>query len=239
CCGNGFCEPAQGEDCNTCVADCGECETWCGDGACNGDESCETCPPDCGSCGPVCGDGVCDPDVEWCETCPEDCGECPPMDSCQGMCGGGAGSCFCDELCFEYGDCCKDVCAWCPELGGCGTCIPSCTTPWGTAKECGDDGCGGSCGECGPGEECTDDGTCQGGQQGASCSEILQCGTGCGSDWNCIMQCYNQGSPNGQQYYWSLMQCGIQACGLPPSQSCLQQAWVGTCAQQFFACLDN
>jgi len=34
-------------------------------------------------------------------------------------------------------------------------CVPDCTK-----KECGDDGCGGTCGECGPNEACTADGKC-------------------------------------------------------------------------------
>ena len=35
------------------------------------------------------------------------------------------------------------------------TCQPECS-----GKECGDDGCGGSCGECDANETCTEDGTC-------------------------------------------------------------------------------
>ncbi|MCZ6651643.1 MAG: GEVED domain-containing protein [Planctomycetota bacterium] len=48
-CGNGICCGAQGEDCNTCQPDCGDCP-FCGDGSCNGDEDCSTCDADCGVC---------------------------------------------------------------------------------------------------------------------------------------------------------------------------------------------
>jgi len=46
----------------------------------------------------------------------------PAQAQCSGACGGGAadGSCYCDEACFEYGDCCGDVCTACPTLAGCG-----------------------------------------------------------------------------------------------------------------------
>ena len=42
--------------------------------------------------------------------------------SCAGACGGPSadGTCYCDDACFEMGDCCGDVCAQCPTLGGCG-----------------------------------------------------------------------------------------------------------------------
>lgn len=43
-----------------------------------------------------------------------------PAPSCNGNCGGSAGACWCDESCFGFGDCCPDVCDFCPELSGCG-----------------------------------------------------------------------------------------------------------------------
>ncbi len=46
----------------------------------------------------------------------------PAQAQCAGACGGGSadGTCFCDDACFQYGDCCGDVCDSCPELSGCG-----------------------------------------------------------------------------------------------------------------------
>lgn len=40
-------------------------------------------------------------------------------DSCVGHCGGDSGVCYCDDLCYLYGDCCNDVCDACPDLAGC------------------------------------------------------------------------------------------------------------------------
>lgn len=37
----------------------------------------------------------------------------PPTSSCAGACGGSAGSCFCDSLCQQYGDCCPDYATYC------------------------------------------------------------------------------------------------------------------------------
>jgi uncharacterized protein YkwD len=81
-CGNGLCQ--MGEDCSSCMEDCGECPEvppGCGDGECSGEgETCGTCADDCGPCPdpePACGDTVCDAG-ENCSICFEDCGECPP-----------------------------------------------------------------------------------------------------------------------------------------------------------------
>jgi len=63
--------------------------------------------------------------------------------SCQGYCGEqGAGGCWCDQSCWDYGDCCSDIC----EV--CGFCGPACvdadgdgyfTNPrCGTAVDCDD-----------------------------------------------------------------------------------------------------
>lgn len=51
----------------------------CGDGQCNNGETCESCAGDCGQCDP-CGNGQCD-NGETCETCASDCGAC---DTCAG-----------------------------------------------------------------------------------------------------------------------------------------------------------
>jgi len=33
--------------------------------------------------------------------------------SCEGLCGGSAGTCFCDEACVDIGDCCEDYGDFC------------------------------------------------------------------------------------------------------------------------------
>jgi hypothetical protein len=68
------------------------------------------------------------------------------------------------------------------NLGGGTTCTPQCT-----GKECGDDGCGGSCGTCGTGQTCGG-GTCTGGGSGGSgggtCDHPI-CSTGTELDGSC------------------------------------------------------
>lgn len=44
-CGNGLCE--EGENCETCAEDCGECQGVCGDGICDASENLDSCYEDC------------------------------------------------------------------------------------------------------------------------------------------------------------------------------------------------
>ncbi len=131
-----------------CTPDCSgrECgPDGCG-GSCGGCGADEVC--DAGSCEAIpasCGDDSCQPDTENCFNCPADCGLC---------CGNGE---------CEPGR--QEDCATCPADCGCepgfvcdadsGTCQPDCQ-PDCAGKQCGADGCGGSCGDCEPGEECVD-----------------------------------------------------------------------------------
>ena len=162
------------------------CEPVCKDGPCT-DNGCKgLCP--CETEGDVCfADECCTPTCDGLECgddgCGGSCGACDGDTAClEGLCqtatcNGSCGAaspfgCFCDIECFDYGDCCEDVCEECPEYeeqcgpscdppcadgetcegGECVPCVPDCG-----ANVCGDDGCGGSCGECGDG------GTCLGG----------------------------------------------------------------------------
>ncbi len=47
--------------------------------------------------------------------------------SCSGNCGGSAGSCYCDDACWGYGDCCPDVCTYCGTFSS--TMIANCGGP--------------------------------------------------------------------------------------------------------------
>ena len=140
-CGDGDCQPGQGENCQNCAdCPCAEGETCSTGGVCCApDCTTKTCGPDgcggtCGSCGggavcdngicvatTVCGDGVCDAELnEHCGTCDADC-------KCQTLKG---------EVCL-------------PDGAGC--CKPTCS-----GKHCGSDGCVGTCGTCDSGMSCTD-----------------------------------------------------------------------------------
>ena len=158
---------------------CGCAMGTCGPGACGAMQDGCGGTIDCGGCPPglVCKDNLCkcQPSCSG-KQCGDDgcggsCGGCADGAACNGgqcvaaLCGGHCGSdqpascgqkceCYCDDLCFQYGDCCDDVCATCAEIlpGQC--CKTDCA-----GKQCGDDGCGGSCGSCGPGSIC-EGGTC-------------------------------------------------------------------------------
>jgi formylglycine-generating enzyme required for sulfatase activity len=140
---------------------------WCGDEECNSDETCDNCPEDCGIC-PECGDSSCDL-AENCDTCPGDCGQCcgngsceseylETCENCQTDCGCGDG-----EVCTAEETCCEINC------GG---------------KECGGDGCDGTCGSCQAPTVCTNgicigcgDGQCGAGEHKCNCPE--DCTGGC------------------------------------------------------------
>lgn len=125
-----------------CVPDCDGKN--CGDDGCDG--SCGVCVT-----GEECKDGICvrPPDCEG-----KNCGPDGSDGSC-GVCGG-------FETCGKTGQCecsfqdCEDKC--CPKDEQCtpaGCCSPDCLD-----KQCGDDGCNASCGECEEGRECND-GQCE------------------------------------------------------------------------------
>ena len=159
-----------------CGYSCGECE---GEDVCYEDGTCGPCIPDCD--GKICGG----------DDCGGTCGECPGGEACNadgtaciatadGSCAGVCGSnpadesCYCDDMCFGYGDCCPDICDFCgdmfpdPAPGGCGECTPDCTD-----LVCGNDGCGGSCGECPDGQTCNATGTlCIEGTPPTTCDEV-------------------------------------------------------------------
>lgn len=158
-CPGGPCTPScGGKQCGPdgCGGSCGTCPAGY---VCNAQGLCEVQP-----CTPNCAGKQCGPDG-----CGGSCGTCPagnicqngicvsagcgadPAQTCQGLCGdAGTGGCWCDDLCEAFGDCCPDYEACCS-----GQCVPDCTF-----KECGPDGCGGSCGTCPQGQTCNSFGQC-------------------------------------------------------------------------------
>jgi hypothetical protein len=159
-CGNGQCE--QGEDCVVCPEDCTDgCEVACGDGVCHKGE-CESCPKDCVNCPGMCNDGVCSKN-EDCLKCPADCGTCP-VECGDGDCGEGENCHSCPGDCGQCPTVCGDAiceppenCSTCDDCGcePIETCIDGdCCMPVCFDMECGDDECGGVCGQCLPNFEC-------------------------------------------------------------------------------------
>ncbi|MGK0359432.1 MAG: hypothetical protein ACI9U2_001734, partial [Bradymonadia bacterium] len=130
-------------DCNArvcgddgCGSQCGECEAgW----TCSMAGRCD--PP-----APRCGDDACNGD-EDCSTCPADCGNCCGDGACAGERGEDCATCLSDCACG--GD---DRCD--AANGVCEACQPQCD-----GRACGEDGCGGTCGDC-PGMAACDNGVC-------------------------------------------------------------------------------
>jgi len=122
---------------------------------------------DCGSLAE--GDSSCTGEREG-VTCVDGIGT-PFTCSAGALCDGGA--CVCDDE--ADGVCPDEVCVDDPDCGGC--------TPDCGERQCGDNGCGGSCGSCGLGEVCSD-GRCEAGCvpscDGLACGDD-GCGGSCGS----------------------------------------------------------
>lgn len=158
--------------CEACVPDC--TNKACGDDGCGGvcgqcDQDSAltacvagTCVDPCGAqpvvcLTSVCGDDGCGGSCGTCDT-GETCtnGQCleddipPDPASCAGYCGSVApAGCYCAPGCLSDGTCCADYEAECG-------CTPDCS-----GKNCGGDGCGGSCGTCsGATPYCGDDQNC-------------------------------------------------------------------------------
>ena len=127
-CGDGVvegseeCDGASASACPTgvCLNDCTCEEPVCGNGVLEEGEQCDgasdqACPGQCGDVGTSdqcqclgCGNGVCDSGEDD-ANCAADCG-C----AAAGVCDGPAPyDCWCDALCYDYGDCCVDVCESC------------------------------------------------------------------------------------------------------------------------------
>ncbi len=205
-CGDTVCSVS--ESCTTCPGDCGACPIVCGDGTCNGSESCSSCIADCGACAPGCGNGTCAA-PETCGSCPLDCGACPSTCgdlmctgvenclSCPGDCGRCTSTCG-NQSCEAFAG---ETCASCAP--DCGTCAPlphvlcrqglpiaKLSHPC-AAKVCGIDpfccaggwdeacvaevtsACGLSCATCG-------NGTCDPGEDCATCADCGSCPASCG-----------------------------------------------------------
>ncbi|NOZ02212.1 MAG: hypothetical protein GXP54_10025, partial [Deltaproteobacteria bacterium] len=146
---------------DNCGASCGACPDGAvciagGTACCVPDCVGKTCGPD--GCGGLC--GICAPGLSCsvlglCELVPQGCGEAPPgVAGCDGC---PCQACVCEQdpdCCAQHWDAdCAALCGQC-ESGYC-PCYLQCDD-----KECGDDGCGGTCGECAPDEVCAPGGTC-------------------------------------------------------------------------------
>ena len=154
-------------------------------------------------------EGVCTADCAG-----RECGD----DGCGGSCGTCSAALSCDN-----GNC---ICPTCEATDTCATADPCPCEPSCTDKQCGDDGCGGSCGQCAAGLQCSAAGqcTCEPNCSGRACQPDClgrQCGDdGCGGSCG---TCQNGTCTLNQcvcEADCSAKQCGDDGCG----GSC------GTCA---------
>ena len=139
----------DGKECgaNGCGGRCGGCgeNEECKEGTCGCIADSMLCDDICCTVGQVCfGEACCGADCDGKECgadgCGGSCGECGDNEECtEGTCGCIQESVLCGEVCCQVGQVCF--------TGGC--CTADCD-----GKECGDDGCGGSCGACGELETC-------------------------------------------------------------------------------------
>lgn len=151
----------DGGDCGFCVSDCtdrscgmDDCGLPCGqcpEGAFCQENRCYPCTCDGQECGPnVCG--------QWCGSCligqaciNGSCGYCDfdEVPDCNANCTPASwlGDGICDST-ESHNLACAEL-GW--DQGDCPDCTPDCDQ-----KQCGSDGCSGSCGQCAEGEECAD-----------------------------------------------------------------------------------
>ena len=222
-CGNGFCQPNQGESCANCPQDCP-----CG-GAC---------------CEPKNEPGCDDPDIMWCVCemdpfCCEMSWDSLCVDEAQDMCGLDCGG-GCEPNCFnkECGaDGCDGSCGNCPAGSSCnsgGICVQTCK-PDCSGKECGSDGCGGSCGLCPDSMACDNDECIT----SLTCADVVECLWQCPpDDEDCGAGCWQDASPDTKQQWWQLQGCILGFCGEEPNDGCWSEATQGPCQEEWYGCLD-
>ena len=163
---NDSCDPQNGgADCGGICIPTKQCGGFaglpCGEGEICVDDPNDSCDPQNG--GADCG-GVCIPDPgcppvmcelycqygfkkneKGCEIC--ECNEPAPSNSCKGQCGGPSAdkSCYCDELCTKYNDCCSDYESECSggRTPASGQCVKNGNEACTTDADCVAGGCGG------------------------------------------------------------------------------------------------
>jgi len=234
---------------------------------------------DCGGCS----DGkLCNTNLGKCvDNCTANCDykECGD-DGCAGSCG----ECGSDKICSEFKcvvDCtpstCSDLgiecgaiddgCGNILDCGGCsdgklcntnlGKCVDNCTANCDD-KECGDDGCAGSCGECGGDKTCSDfkcvtnctPSTCfdLGIECGAiddGCGIVLDCG-GCSNGETCdtgLGKCVDNCTANCDDKECGDDGCGGSCGGCGENEACDESSGSCTCSQGYRLkngnCVDN
>jgi len=110
-------------------------------------------------------------------------------------------------------------------------CTPDCT-----GRECGSDGCGGSCGVCDAGESCLD-GQCEAGGTGDDCGSYFECAAGCTQGDNaCLNACADGLSPQGGADLEAFFGCLEANCEDCADDACYQNCAVYECSETYAQC---
>ncbi|TNF29909.1 MAG: hypothetical protein EP329_14660 [Deltaproteobacteria bacterium] len=168
CCGADGASRCGVDSCGQSLGTLGVCDYGCADGACL------PCPVDCTD--RECGD----------DGCGGSCGDCDGGTQCVTgacVCVSAASVACCGDARCAYDSCGNqeetlEPCPWGCTDGACLPCPADCT-----GRVCGDNGCGGSCGDCAADEVCTLAGACTDCQpmcDGVSCGDD-GCGGSCGT----------------------------------------------------------
>ncbi|GMV42762.1 MAG: hypothetical protein AMXMBFR64_44780 [Myxococcales bacterium] len=197
-----------------CVDECSQCGTNCGGGG----GGANSCAGNCGGSSPS-GSCYCDSSCSlWGDCCSDYFSVCGGGggSSCVGNCGGSAGGCWCDSSCVSFGDCCADACSAC---GMC-PCTPSCA-----GKQCGDNGCGGSCGTCAKGTACYGN-VCEAHCGNTACEPSFgeNCATCPGDCGTCPL---SSGCVKGSEP--TCGGCVCEACACQKDSYCCNTAWDADC----------
>ncbi len=213
----------------------GECKPKCEGRNCGKDG----CGGTCGECedGRVCADGSCLGDFGYPCVDGDDCasGYCTARVGDERVC-----TIACDGPCPEPGWTCREVreaspdvvylCLWDPD------CEPACD-----GRECGPDGCEGTCGICPEGTACSRKGRCESKPQPGSCTDIYKCMLGCShhDDPNaCAGECWAVTDPEAMDRYKRLYECLIEVCGQEiPDERCAEKAVTGPCRREMARCV--
>jgi len=226
-CGDGQCQPFEGETCTTCKEDCG----------CKAGESCFNGACCKGSCdGKQCGADGCGGS---CGKCP--CKDCPPENNACSP----DGQCIPDTStpCKKFMEClmsCEDD--WCLE--GCSQQVgPDGMKQYELWMNCmlanGIEGCWDTVCTFQVWESCLAEfNGCTGG--GASCPTVAECMMGCGSDGKCANKCLLEGSPEANEALWGFLICAFGYCtGGEFDGGCLEKMAAGQCAVEYSACSES
>ncbi len=226
-CGDGQCQPGEGETCTTCKEDC----------ACAPGESCFKGKCCTGSCvGKECGD----------DGCGGMCGKCP----CPGCSAD-------ETLCSLDGQCVQDTASPCKKFMLClmtcqdDWCMDGCfqqVGPDGMAQyqtwmdcmmmngveECYDSACAfvvwQSC--LAEFNACT--------QGTMPCPVVAECMFGCGQDGQCGNACLLEGSAEANDALWKFLICAFEGCGGGEFDAgCIEKMSQGQCSTEYGACVGS